>query len=297
MVEIDGWRTRGHGRFKNVWGVMGHHTAGPASGDYPSLGTVVHGRKNLAGPLAQLGLGRSGKVFVIAAGVAWHAGKGVYPGIPRDNGNFHLVGIEAESTGYGDWTSAQHDAYPRMVAAILRHLGLNASRFIGHGEYSSIGKWDPGNWPGGMNGFRSRTQEILEGDDMPSVEEVAEAVWARVLIHPHDPSIAHPAWVWHCLTNTAAWQAAQYPEGMEPSAVDGTTPVRRMDFARFAEAHGYVLKQEVAGLRTAVDKLAEAVGTSSGIDPEELKAAVRQAMQDSLVRVIVTGKEPSTETP
>ena len=44
-------------------------------GDYPSLTTVTRGRVGLAGPLCNLGIGRTGRVYVVAAGVAWHAGQ------------------------------------------------------------------------------------------------------------------------------------------------------------------------------------------------------------------------------
>jgi hypothetical protein len=73
VVEVDGWRSRGHGGMDTLEGVVLHHTAGPASGDYPSLRVVRDGRPGLAGPLAQLGLARSGTIFVIAAGLSYHA--------------------------------------------------------------------------------------------------------------------------------------------------------------------------------------------------------------------------------
>lgn len=55
--------------------VVCHHTATTTlTGDYPSLGTVVHGKKKLRNALANFGLGRSGRIYVVAAGEAWHAG-------------------------------------------------------------------------------------------------------------------------------------------------------------------------------------------------------------------------------
>ena len=50
--------------------------------------------KALPGPLAQLGLGRDGAYFVIAAGRAIHAGLGKFKGIVTGNSSF--IGIEAE---------------------------------------------------------------------------------------------------------------------------------------------------------------------------------------------------------
>lgn len=59
VVEVDGWQTRGHDGMKSVKGILIHHTAGPATGDFPSLNVVRDGRPDLVGPLAQLGLGRT----------------------------------------------------------------------------------------------------------------------------------------------------------------------------------------------------------------------------------------------
>jgi hypothetical protein len=155
VTEIPGWQSRGHCQMKGCFGVLGHHTAGPASGNYPSLAVVRDGRSNLAGPLCNLGLARDGSWLVVAAGVAWHAGTGVLPWCPRDEGNDYLIGIEAESTGLGDWTPAQLTSYPKGVAVLLAHLGLPADRFAGHLEYAPTRKIDPALWPGAMNGFRA----------------------------------------------------------------------------------------------------------------------------------------------
>jgi N-acetylmuramoyl-L-alanine amidase len=164
VVEVGNWRTRSAGTMQTPTGVLGHHTAGPAAGNYPSLQVVVDGRPGLSGPLSNLGLGRDGTWFVIAGGRAHHAGAGSLPWVPRDRGNEFLIGVEAESTGRGDWTAAQRDSYPRGVAALLRYLGLPASRFAGHKEYAPTRKIDPFGWPGDMAGFRISVQTILSGE-------------------------------------------------------------------------------------------------------------------------------------
>ena len=76
VAEVDGWESRGIGDVQDVAGVICHHTAGPRQGNMPSLRTLVQGRPDLTGPLAQLGLGRDGTFYVIAAGRCHHAGKG-----------------------------------------------------------------------------------------------------------------------------------------------------------------------------------------------------------------------------
>ncbi|MEV0759514.1 N-acetylmuramoyl-L-alanine amidase [Nocardia sp. NPDC050435] len=159
VVEHEGWRERGHGDFRDLRGVLCHHTAGGGTRDWQ---IVQYGRQDLAGPLAQLVLERDGTYRVIAAGVCWHAGRGSHPGWPTDDANFHVIGIEAVSRGDGsDWTPAQLDAYKRGCAAILRHIGRTASDCVAHREYSSEGKIDPAGID--MDQFRHEVQAIIDG--------------------------------------------------------------------------------------------------------------------------------------
>jgi hypothetical protein len=76
VSEVDDWKTRGYGDVGRIFGIICHHTAGPKDHNMPSLKTITFGRTGLKGPLAQLGLGRDGTYYVIAAGRANHAGKG-----------------------------------------------------------------------------------------------------------------------------------------------------------------------------------------------------------------------------
>jgi hypothetical protein len=165
---VPDWKTRGHpGTFSPI-GVLGHHTAGPRTGDLPSLKTVRDGRPDvkLYGPLSQLMLSRAGVWVPIAAGLAWHAGVGSCPWVPGNNGNRYLIGVEAESCGLvDDWTPAQREAYPRGVAALLRHMNAPASRFIGHREWAPSRKVDPAFWD--LDAFRATVADYLEGDTMP----------------------------------------------------------------------------------------------------------------------------------
>jgi hypothetical protein len=107
VAPVDGWAEREAGDIGSIAGVMCHHTAGPAHGNMPSLRTLIEGRPRLSGPLAQLGLGRDGTFYVVAAGKAHHAGAGMWRGVPA--GNSHFIGIEAENTGLHDdpWPGVQ----------------------------------------------------------------------------------------------------------------------------------------------------------------------------------------------
>ena len=167
VAEVSGWRTRGHGGMRVVEGVVGHHTATPASapGDYPSLGIVTNGRSDLPGPLCNLGLGRSGMIYVVAAGCAWHAGASAWGGFYDLNDEF--LGIEAESPGDGSWTPAQRDAYPKLVGALLRYMNRGTDRYAGHKDVCLPAgrKIDPvgvdASW------LRTRAAAFIAGDPVP----------------------------------------------------------------------------------------------------------------------------------
>lgn len=140
VIEIPGWKTRGQGALADdVRIITDHHTAGPeperTSSNYPSLNVVKSGRTGLRGLLSQLGMGFNGTIYVIGAGVAWHAGEGSWKG--WTNANYRGIGIEAEDGGDGDWTMAQLDCYPRLNAALCRYLGVSADWVAGHKEYAT----------------------------------------------------------------------------------------------------------------------------------------------------------------
>ena len=93
--KVSGWASRGHGTMGSIKTIVAHHTAGPLRGNSPSLNVVAYGRPGLSGPLSQLFLARDGTVYLVAAGVSYHAGR------VRSSsyGNSHSIGIEAENTG------------------------------------------------------------------------------------------------------------------------------------------------------------------------------------------------------
>ena len=134
--KVSGWASRGHGSMGSIRGIVAHHTAGPKSGNSPSLNVVAYGRAGLSGPLAQLFLARDGTVYLVAAGVSYHAGR-------VNNSNFsnsHALGIEAENTGLSNdspWPAHQVDAYAKLCKALCDEFGLSTSRVRGHKEVCS----------------------------------------------------------------------------------------------------------------------------------------------------------------
>lgn len=179
VAEVAGWANRGRGNMSgSVKGVICHHTVGRPTGNMPSLKLLIEGRRDLRGPLAQLGLGRDGTYYVIAAGRANHAGKGGWKNGagPRFTGNSRFIGIEAENTGYDKdnpakghvadpWPAVQLDAYKRGVAAILTKLGQDASWCCGHKEWRPKDKIDPHTID--MDKFRRDVAKLMDDDPPP----------------------------------------------------------------------------------------------------------------------------------
>ena len=167
VALVDGWESRGHGDMGTVEGVICHHTAGGRVGNMPSLKVVRDGRPDLPGPLAQLGLGRDGTYYIIAAGRCNHAGPGAWRGLTKGNTSF--IGIEAENTGLSNdfpWPDIQVDAYQRGVAAILKHLGKTAECCAAHREWAlpKGRKTDP---TLNMDAFRAMVASMMSGDGPP----------------------------------------------------------------------------------------------------------------------------------
>jgi len=161
VAIVDGWETRGRGEMGQVEGVICHDTANPHPGNMPTLQTLIAGRSDLPGPLAQLGLGRDGTYYVVAAGRCNHAGEGMWQGCTTGNSSF--IGIEAENSGVGEpWPDVQMDAYRRGVAAILINLQRGADACAGHKEYALPAgrKVDPSF---GMDAFRQSVAGIMGG--------------------------------------------------------------------------------------------------------------------------------------
>lgn len=180
VAEVDGWRQRGRREMSALRGVICHHTGGlpPGSGSMTSLRTLINGRSDLAGPLSQLGLGRDGTYYVIAAGVANHAGPGEWKGWRFGNSSY--IGIEAENSGSRSdpWPEVQMDAYVRGVAALLRRMGFDESACIAHREWAPARKIDP-RFDITMEAFRARVRAVLQGTAVTRPLIPAEAQGGR----------------------------------------------------------------------------------------------------------------------
>lgn len=133
VEEVSGWEKRGHGGMHSCSTIIIHHTAGANNGqDYNSYRTVLNGRPGLPGPLAQFGVGRkTGKIYLFAAGVAYHAGK---VGKTSHN-NWNAIGIEIENNGVGEkYSDKTYKASVALAGELVREFKLKVSDVLGHKE-------------------------------------------------------------------------------------------------------------------------------------------------------------------
>lgn len=259
-----GWETRGHGGLRLVEVVVGHHTATPESspGDYPSLNVVTYGRSDLPGPLANLGLGRGGHVYVIAAGLAYHAGASAYAGFVDLNDE--SIGIEAEDSGDGVWTQDQLFMYPRLVGALLQYMRRGVDRYASHRTVATPAgrKVDPAGIDDAW--MRDRAAAFQRGEDMPLTNEDANKIWMFPCVGT-DP-----------VTGTSeSWPAVSW--------------LTRADYRSLHALDGVTaLEKQVADLTAKVDELSQRVALSS----EDVKAASKegtsQALAEDTVKVHIS---------
>ena len=154
VVEIDGWKNRGRpastGNFDPRGAKTNHHTGTKtsATNKAPTLRTVIEGRSDLPGPLAQKVIGFDGTVYVVAAGRCNHAGKvgkrGV-TGMPYGaDGNALALGDEVDTNGTQVLNKEQRAALAKVNAVDLMHFDRGTSYAHRHQDISGTGKWDIG---------------------------------------------------------------------------------------------------------------------------------------------------------
>lgn len=224
VVEESGWLNRGNGDFRDIRGVMAHHTG--ANGTSAAL--IRDGRSGLRGMLSQIHLTRDAVARVLGAGVAWHAGRGSYRGLTTNDANYETIGIEANSDGTSAWPADMLDAYYRICAAVCWVLDKPAEWAVpGHKEDSSDGKWDPGGID--MNDFRRRVQYYI--DTPPFLQE-------ENLMADFDKI------------------TRQYPSRMEGSDVK----LRPVDALYMADANSFVARANTVEIIAAIRDNTEALG-------------------------------------
>lgn len=160
-----GWDTRGNGFvFPNgrPQGLIQHHT-----GDNYGAGLyiLVNGRSDLDPPLCNCCTYPDGRIHIIAAFPANHAGaaagSSLGPFAPTGLFNPRVWGNEIMYPGLQPMTAAQRRSAQILGGVILGILGKTDTGWVrGHFETSGEGKWDPGLGDGSersvdMNAFRA----------------------------------------------------------------------------------------------------------------------------------------------
>lgn len=142
--EVDGWKTRGRpGTFAPKGGVN-HHTAGHPSktSPAPSLGIVTVGRPDLIGPLCNVLFGLDKTFYVVAAGIANHAGLPDVSPFHGMTGNSSAYGIEVEHDGLHPLGDKRVALLATAWAAIFRGKNIPASQLFQHWEWAPSRKID-----------------------------------------------------------------------------------------------------------------------------------------------------------
>ncbi|MEU5957552.1 peptidoglycan-binding protein [Streptomyces sp. NPDC047525] len=172
--EYKNWKThnRNHkGAWGPVHGLMVHHTGSDAKDQRELLYAGIAG---LPGPLCHFGLAQDGTIHLVGWGRANHAGMGDddvldavidEKKVPADNesntdGNARFYGVEIWYSGSHEMSDAQYATLRLLAAAICDFHDWSEGSVIGHGEWGSPGKWDPGYKPGKMMNMDAVRKDI-----------------------------------------------------------------------------------------------------------------------------------------
>lgn len=278
-VIVDGWLRRGNDFVEPPRIHIRHWTAGPAAGKSPCLGIVTNGRSDLPGPLAQDLQERSGftagdafdRVFVVASGVANHAGAGNWAGI--DSGNRKGTGNEIEWSGPGEaFPPNRIETSVRIAAAYQSlHPDPGGQWCCEHREYAlPKGRKIDTNLNGSV--FRASVQALLEGDgeDMKDDERAALMATQKMVATMMQGLIPRPL----ANASTAGDNFGQLDASGEPVS----------DVWRFAAEGIQILRKlkDPATIAAAVVKALPETSGGTGLTVADVEAAVIKAINAEL---------------
>jgi len=212
------WRERGRPGSTGCFdpqGILCHHTASPAgTSDQADINGILRGNSEAPGPISTCYVGRTGIVYLVAAGRCNHGGKGIRPGI--DSGcsdmNCLLLGIEAGNNGVGErWGDPMTTAYARLVKALCDGYGWGMEDVFLHAttgppsggcnsKIDPAGPWqrqpDLGAHTWDLNTWRSFVAE--QGGSHPPIPPTppTEDDMAKCIIHVDESQPAGSAGYW-----------------------------------------------------------------------------------------------------
>lgn len=294
FVEEPSWRTRANnGGWGDVEGFIVHHTGDDAP-DTADLKVVRDGRAGLSGPLCNVGLDDTGKVHLVAAGAANHAGGGDAAVLramlakkrlpaPRYShaelgdhadaiiGNPRFAGVEAFY--YLKNSPAQRSMMPLLVAAWIdgmnRQNGTTwgAERLIGHKEWQR-GKIDPKLFgDDSMDKMRAQCAAYLKAGpegvgDVATTKEDASTIWKADVVTSPDADPKNPTW------SAASYLRYGHLQGRDTNSV-----------ARNIAKQVASLDAQVAALVGAVAALSK----GEPLDQAKLLASIREATKQGIM--------------
>lgn len=224
-----GWQTRGNGQVfpggKPI-GLITHHTGDNYGA---GLSILVNGRSDLDPPLCNCCTYPDGRIHIIAAHVANHAGAAGGPsmGPLPITGLFNRLvwGNEVMFPGTKAWTAAQYRSARVLSGVIAGILGYRNNEYTrGHYETSREGKWDPGAGTGAgihfdMARFRAEVWDALQ-NTAARTKEAPEVIQLPATPTPTSPASLPTTWpqrnfdvVWNV---TGGWEGdAAYSWGVQ----------------------------------------------------------------------------------
>lgn len=231
------------------------------------------------GASSTYGVGGNGSVhqYVRESDTPWSDGNGSY-------GNSAAISIEHEGGIQGAVnTDACVAASARLCADIARRQGWTK---LVHGQnvrlhrelppYTHPACPDRCPNPLRWEEIISQANDILEGDDMPSAQEIAEAVWNfeqnGTKCRDRLQGIDHAA---NDLNNNIGLKVW----GFQIAKVQARDRLQGVDSIQLPK-----LQAQVAALSTAVKTLAE----SQGVDPDKIAQAVEEAVKAKLEKLKIT---------
>ena len=167
----DAWKSRS--RSSGGYGsgqpshIMVHHTAsGPSSDGWGDVNyETFHSDSR---PVANLGLARTGEVYVMAVGATNTNGQGHDSwggGVPDDSMNTCAIGIEPGNDGVGEpWPQVQQEAYCTLVNALRAAYGIPVGHVRGHVEWAPGRKIDPAGQSRWAAGSATWNLDAFRGD-------------------------------------------------------------------------------------------------------------------------------------
>ena len=198
VKETSGWKSRGNSSDGSFYPevFVRHHTAGagPSAGVAPSLGLIINGRSDLAGPLANIYMDYDGVVYAIAAGAANHAGTPDGGSWHGATGNSSSYGFEIEHPGTYDMDDERAEIAAAACAALIDGR-FGTKDVCDHKEWAPSRKIDLATSPSPSK-FRDRVGYYLSHDyaPEPSVTRIPVAIMAA-LYEGEEDEMANPLYL------------------------------------------------------------------------------------------------------